>query len=670
LPNPQHPTISNLELEILEGGDHEILENPEKNKDKPVITKTRKQELQEDTPITSPHNSDRINPVAVHKRNNIIPTYQPNFRLSPRQVDWLTAEVKRLEREKKIVKTNSPFNSPLNLVAKDNTWRFTVNYKLVNNQIENDSFPLPLIIPRLKQLTKYKYFCKVDLSNGFWNIPITPESYSFEIPGLGQYTWKVLPQGLIISPSAFQNRMESILAPLSPLDIHPYMNDMIYGADNIKELDQKTFKLLKLLEHHKMKINKDKCVFNVMTIEALGFEISQGSIKPKESYLNKLSETPTPTNVQRLRKIIGKFNHVREHFPGSEKSLRILYPLLQKTSRFRWTTQHAEAFEHLKWLLDTPQETTDFDRGKELTMISNAGEDGFAVQLKQGTKLIATIARNYNSKSIGLLSPPIREAHAIKESLLALRTQIIGSHVHCLTDSLVAVQLSRKNIDKGGKLLHRISAELDQFDLSFEHVPRSDPRIKIVDELGRDNDPRKEQSPKKARCLVDHESNGYYFRTMINNVDIDCMIDSGAALSMMRRSMAEDMRLNIVMLDEPRLFFGSHPFECRSYAIAELYLGPDDETISVKFYLVDRNEMFGPDTDDCILGQDFLHEYATEWDFNNRTICLAHNNQNYLVHVDDSERRTISYKVLNRADILTTLTLPGIEEKQSSLQEM
>jgi hypothetical protein len=164
LPHPNNETISNLESEILEGGDHEILENLEKNEDKPVITKRS----QNKTPVTSSHNQDEINLVEVHRKNNIVPTYQPNFRLSPRQVDWLTMEVKRLEREDKIIKKKSPFNSPLNLVAKDNAWRFTVNYKTVNDQIENDSFPLPLIVPRLKQLTKYKYFCKVDLSNGFW----------------------------------------------------------------------------------------------------------------------------------------------------------------------------------------------------------------------------------------------------------------------------------------------------------------------------------------------------------------------------------------------------------------------------------------------------------------------------------------------------------------------
>jgi hypothetical protein len=203
--------------------------------------------------------------------------------------------------------------------------------------------------------------------------------------------------------------------------------------------------------------------------------------------------------------------------------------------------------------LDTPQETSDFDREKELTMISDAGEDGFAVQLKQGQKLIATIARNYNPKSIGLLSPPIREAHAIKESLLALRTQIIGYHVHCLTDSLVAVQLSKKNIDKGGKLLHRIVAELDQFDVSFEHVKRDDPRIRVVDDLGRDPNPKK--VVKKARYIEDHQSNGYYFRTYMNEQEIDCMIDSGSALSMMRLSTAEQAELEVVWLEEPKEFF-------------------------------------------------------------------------------------------------------------------
>jgi hypothetical protein len=126
--------------------------------------------------------------------------------------------------------------------------------------------------------------------------------------------------------------------------------------------------------------------------------------------------------------------------------------------------------------------------------------------------------------------------------------------------------------------------------------------------------------------------------------------------------MAERAELEVVWLDEPKEFYGSHPFQARYYALADLKLGPE-RTISVKFYLIEGDSIFGPDTDDCILGQDFLQEYATEWDFNNRTICLAHEGLNYLIHVDDDPRRREASRVdtLNRADIITTLNLPGLE---------
>jgi hypothetical protein len=64
IPYPKNKTISKLESEILERGDHEILENLEKNKDKPAITKRTLNNV----PSTSPHNKDVINPVEGCKK--------------------------------------------------------------------------------------------------------------------------------------------------------------------------------------------------------------------------------------------------------------------------------------------------------------------------------------------------------------------------------------------------------------------------------------------------------------------------------------------------------------------------------------------------------------------------------------------------------------------------
>lgn len=112
--------------------------------------------------------NNTIEPVKLQLKNNIEKTpNSPNYRLSEPQQKWLIAEVERLEDQGMIEKISSNINSPVQLVSKKNTWRFTVNYKDVNQYIENDNYSLPLITERLRDLTTFKYFDKLDLSNGF-----------------------------------------------------------------------------------------------------------------------------------------------------------------------------------------------------------------------------------------------------------------------------------------------------------------------------------------------------------------------------------------------------------------------------------------------------------------------------------------------------------------------
>jgi hypothetical protein len=44
------------------------------------------------------------------------------------------------------------------MVTKHNSWRFTVNYVAsgVNESIEKDNYQLPIVMPKLQKLSKYK----------------------------------------------------------------------------------------------------------------------------------------------------------------------------------------------------------------------------------------------------------------------------------------------------------------------------------------------------------------------------------------------------------------------------------------------------------------------------------------------------------------------------------
>ena len=76
--------------------------------------------------------------------------------------------------EKGIIRhSQSPFNSPIWIVPKKgNKLRMVIDYRQLNKDTDQDTYPLPVIDDIIDQLGQAKFFSAFDMSAGFHQIPI------------------------------------------------------------------------------------------------------------------------------------------------------------------------------------------------------------------------------------------------------------------------------------------------------------------------------------------------------------------------------------------------------------------------------------------------------------------------------------------------------------------
>ena len=114
-------------------------------------------------------------------------------------------------------------------------WRLVVDYHQFNEAILPDAHLLPLVENMLEKHSKHKMFTIVDLSKGFHQIPLHPESRAKTAMNSAgkRYQWRVMPKGIKNGPAIFQQVMDHVLQGLDCADV--YIDDIIIGSSSATE---------------------------------------------------------------------------------------------------------------------------------------------------------------------------------------------------------------------------------------------------------------------------------------------------------------------------------------------------------------------------------------------------------------------------------------------------
>lgn len=99
----------------------------------------------------------------------------------------------------------------------------------------------------------------------------------------------------------------------------------------------------------------NKCKFLKLSVEYLGYVISNGQVSPNPKKVEAFAHAPLLNNVMELRQFIRLAGYFRKFVPNFLSFMAPLYRLTQKNAKWQWHDEHTKTRETVvKHLTSTP----------------------------------------------------------------------------------------------------------------------------------------------------------------------------------------------------------------------------------------------------------------------------------------------------------------------------
>ena len=318
------------------------------------------------------------------------PTKIPPYRLPEAQMAHLRTEIEDYLEKGWVRPSTSPWATPVTYVKKaDGSLRLVFDYRKVNKQTHDDASPLPRIDQLLSELTGARYYSKIDLKQGYNQIPMEESSIpitAFVIPiavrGARHFEWTVLPFGLKNAPPIFQRVMGHVLQGLERFAL-VYMDDVLIHSRDRDEHLLHVEQVLERLQRSNLKCNAKKCEWFRTTTTFLGHLLVPGGVRPHPKHLTAIAGwTPPLKSVKQVQSFLGLTGFLRTFIRDYSK---VAAPLtdLTKSGTFHWSEEATTAMNALKETVSSAPIIRPWDAKAATRVVTDASDIGLGAVLMQ-----------------------------------------------------------------------------------------------------------------------------------------------------------------------------------------------------------------------------------------------------------------------------------------------
>ena len=406
-----------------------------------------------------------------------VPVHAKQYPLPHAKIAAIEEEVETMLKLGVIEPAASPYNAPVVLVQKkDGTNRFCIDYRKLNQTSVFDAEPIPDVDLLFTKLSNKRYFSKMDLTKGLWQIPMKSkdkEKTAFTTAS-GQYQWVTMPFGLKNAGAVFSRMMRKLLRPLPQDTVSNFMDDILIATDSWDEHLKTIGFVMERLQECGLKAKPSKCYFGFKTLAFLGHEITEGKVRPQDDKLTKIRDAQPPKTKKELRAFLGLAGYYRKFIPDFAT---IALPLTDRTKKgqpehVRWDDACEEAFAALKQKLGEKPIICMPDKSKQYTLRTDASDRGIgAVLLQDHGQGLQPVA--YASKKLGgaetKYSTIEKECLAIVWGIRKFEPYLFGTHFIVETDHQ-PLQYLRKSKTENGRLM-RWAIQLQQYHFTVKVIP-------------------------------------------------------------------------------------------------------------------------------------------------------------------------------------------------------
>jgi len=379
--------------------------------------------------------------------------------------------------------SDSEWGAPIMFVRKqDGSLRAVVDYRQLNAQSSSDGVKLPLLSECLQSMAGRKFYSKLDLADGYFQVPMDIHSIhktAFTTGEGRQFHWLVMPMGLKGAPNHFCRIMHNTLKHLIKDGVCVvYLDDILIASNTFQEHLHHISLVLAALAKVDLRAKPSKCQFAFQSVDFLGHHVGPEGIGTQPSKVEAITSFPVPSCASHLESFLGLVGFYSPLLPNLSTACALLRSKANDWHASGWSQEHQAAYDNVKQLVSSAPFLHAVDPHKPFHIHLDASKLGAGATLSQdfgsGLQPVAYFSRKLLPYQTRYLNGK-RELLALILALRQWRHWVggVGVTVHAYTDHSNNTQIfnssfSVEDTTVAGWLLEM---QRDYPGLHISHIP-------------------------------------------------------------------------------------------------------------------------------------------------------------------------------------------------------